>query len=66
MRVPTRPLARASPFPTAMSLDDAHAAFVELPPCSKSIVVGAVVVGLILNPILSDTVLLIPTDILGL
>ena len=51
MRVPTRPLARASPFPTAMSLDDTHAAFVELPPCSKSIVVGAIVVGLILNPI---------------
>ena len=66
MRVPTRPLARASPFPTAMSLDDAHAAFVELPPCSKSIVVGAIVVGLILNPIfgLDDVVAFCPLDVL--
>ena len=66
MRVPTRPLARASPFPTAMSLDDAHAAFVELPPCSKSIVVGAVVVGLILNPIfgIDDLVAFCPLDVL--
>ena len=66
MRVPTRPLARASPFPTAMSLDDAHAAFVELPPCSKSIVVGAIVVGLILNPIfgIDDVVAFCPLDVL--
>ncbi len=49
-----------------MSLDDAHAAFAELPPCSKSIVVGAIVVGLILNPIfgIDDLVAFCPLDVL--
>jgi hypothetical protein len=49
-----------------MSLDDPHAAFHALPPCSKLIVVGVVVIGLVLNPIfgLDDAVAFCPVDIL--
>jgi len=49
-----------------MSLDDPHAAFYALPPCSRLIVVGVVVIGVVLNPIfgLDDVVAFCPVDIL--